>query len=279
MADLNQSYHVHIYPDMGITLKRFYIDDPDELGTVEYWKKAIDELYAKMPFPNLWKDLKLELWHMDHPDLLNAAIVQLDDFNLKKDGAQVAAGLHYGNERIALALFSDEWRARWKPDPENHGTPAQKDIDYARSVLSHEVGHWYAREADLFELSSKSYIQKTTRGLFIELYNGDDRYDEDNHIEKFAEAYRATLGSKEVVGTLGNGNLYEPSASFFTLMKQIYWLNRNLRNKNISNFQLKGNYSQWLETSGLWFLPTKTWYALTRNWEKFKWVDGKWKSI
>lgn len=245
MADLEQPYHAHVFADLGVTLKRFYLNTPDELGTVKYWETYIRQLYSQMPFPDLWRGWVLEIWHKD---CKTGPFVQWPG----------ALGLTWPNvERSAL-----------KCDPAN--------IKIAQSALSHEVGHWYANESEVYGVLP---IQKKLSALFSIYHDGPGS----NEAEKWAEAYRYYLGDDVVRGTFGGYDGYfRPSEMIRTLLTCAYWLNGNLKNKTISGFTLHETWCEWVEESRRywwqWF-PDRTSYALTRGWDLFMWTGEKWSKV
>lgn len=273
MANLNTNCHVHFYPDLEVTLKRFYCGDSntqDQLGTIHFWKKYIDELYAQMPFKELWRNLVLEIWHMDHPDLLilsrDKKIPTLLDFKVDVPGYQTAVGLHFGNERIALGVFPTGWD---KHNPNDYLPVNTANLIYTAKAMSHEIGHWYFEESKFFHRSNE--IQKIMNNLYIE-----NKYTQTANIsENAAEEYRAIFGSDDVRGFFSDNKPYTPTNKLRTLIKIGYMLNGVLSNKNFSNFVMHDTWCEWIEYGFWYWNPRKR--ALTQNWQLFEQIDGKWK--
>jgi hypothetical protein len=259
MADLQtQKYHKHIFPDLNITLKRFYTrESPDKVGTLEMWKEGLDDLYNQMPFPDFWKDMVLEIWDMKSPDLISKTNATLLDFDLHTPGNQTAAGLYFNGDskRLALGVFSGNYFG-------------------ARDTMSHEIGHMYGDISDLFE--GKAGIST----ILTKWFEDNRPHQTSNLHEDFAETYRAILGGVQSRGTFSDRKKYTPPPEMYTFMRTAFWLAANLKNTIVSDFSIKGSYCQWLEWYKFgWVQYPRKWYALTNNWDKFAWENGKWVSV
>lgn len=255
MANLDTNYHAHYYPDLGVTLKRFYIGpDAEYLGTVARWKREIDELYNQMPHPEFWRNLKLEVWDMAHPDLLNGASPTLKDYDLKTPGYQTAVGLHFGGERIALGYFKE------------------RGIEYSIKALSHEVGHWYADQAGY---GSNTWWGREFRGLFNEIRP----HQTENEHEDFAEVYRAILGSNQCRGYFSDDKAFYPTDSLKTLIKCALPIADRARYLNISSLKVMGTWVKLTVKTGFWPLERTQYFAVTQNWDWFEWTGSKWKQL
>lgn len=270
MANLNAKYHTHIYPDLGITLKRFYCGaSPDELGRVDFWKQSIDEMYAKMPCPDLWKNLTIEIWHMDHPDLLEAGKVTLADYDPNTPGCQVAAGLYFGNERLALGVFPEGWQA---PQPNNPRQVNDYNAWKTRNVLPHEIGHWYFDQSGMNK-GGTSHIQKILDWNWENVIRIKQI---PNTHEEAAEFYRAMFGTSDTIGRFSDNKPFVPGEKKKSFVKMIYMLYGTLKNTYIRSFQLHDTWCEWEE--GYWWWEQKK-RALTSNWDLFEWRDNGWRQL
>jgi hypothetical protein len=271
MSNLTQKYHKHIFPDLNISLSRFYVGGtPDEVGSVSFWKEAIDQLYAQLPFPEFWKSFELEIWHMGSPDLIKHDSVTLLDYDKSVAGYQTAAGLFFGNKKLALGVFYPGWQ----PGVPSASIPSTDDLKNARKVISHEIGHAYSDMSNLFKDHSK--IANTLSTTFERLRPNQTQ----NVHEDFAETYRACLGTDECRGTFSDGKLFMPSPALNTLMRCCFMLSRNLENKNWSNLKFNDSWCQWEQVEfSIWPFYSTRYYALTVNWEMFIWENNTWKKI
>ena len=262
MADLTQKYHIHTIPWYEVILKRFYIgDDPNSVGTVDFWKYAIMQLYDQMPFPTLWKGIEMEIWDMNCPDLINSTKATLLDYDLSQSGNQSAVGLYFGNKRLALGIYHNIDRI--------YGD----HLDYSRQALPHEFGHLYA---DMCGFTKDiSNIEKELTQQFRNLRP----HQSENEHEDYAETYRAILGTDVVRNKFSDGKIYYYNPTIKTLLKCSYWLSQNLKDKFISDFTLFDGWCRWTQYERSWWNTITTYYALTENWDQFKWDGSTWHMI
>ena len=269
MANLNTKYHVHYFPDLGVTLKRFYIWEEDELGSPYFWKEYLQQLYDQMPFKELWNNLKIEIWHMDHPDLLKLmkkGAPTLLDFRINVPGMQVATGLYFGKEKIALAVFPPKWRSH---NPSNPIPVSQDSIIYTAKTLSHEIGHWYFDQSGFF--TDKTLIGR----ILTDEYMKNKMNQTENVHENAAEEYRLILGTDNVRGTFSDNKRAVAPEKLKALIKMGYMLYTNNKRKNVFDFKLHNTWCEWKEWH--WFTVKKR--ALTQNWDRFEWRDNGWRII
>jgi hypothetical protein len=226
-------------------ITRNYVNAPEELGTAAQWADIIKQLYTQMPFPELWRPLKIEIWNMQRRDGN-----PLHNYDGK---GNTATGLTWpGQNLIQLARFE-----------------GPNGIQNALKTLSHEAGHYYA---DRCGFDGKTAIQRTLTGLFYAMRP----HQTEPEPEDFAECYRAILGADNVRYTFSDNKAFTASERLTTLFKTWFWLVGNVGNAGVSNFSIPGNYCQWLQTDSLF---SYQWLAVDQNWVKYKWNGQSWLQI
>jgi len=269
------SGNLSTYLKEGALLTRWYMGNADECGTVAFWQEHISQLYAQMPFPDLWRRVKLNVWHMDHPEQDNR--VQrgqwcLEDYQPGTPGYQVADGLTA--TEIDLALFPDGWQ------PGVYTGPARPLTDEARNhsrlALSHEFGHFhqFACRYDGSDDIAK-HIKRCFQQLRPHQAAGDNEY------EDWAETYRAILGADPCRGFFSDNKPFKPSPELYSLLRCAYWLQSNLANLPVQNCTP--------QAFGVMYCAlingVNRWRFIDLNWRGQEWVppaNGKaeyWKPI
>ena len=254
----------------GVILHRYYIGiSPDEVGSISFWDQAVRELYAQINIPFMWEGLNLHIWHMGHPELDKRRAlgeVTLEDYDLSKEGNQVAAGLFWDKSRLELGVFPPNYL----PTAVAFYPVEDSARAFAKRTLSHEVGHYYSMLCGYQR--NANYIQ--TR--ITEEFNNLRPNHAHNSEEDFAEVFRALFGIDEVRGYFSDNVSYKAPEKLYTLMKTGYWLVGNLSNKIITNLTFNDMDVTWQEKEVrvdkfLWFTNTRiidkgTW-SVNRNLE------------
>jgi len=276
-------YAAH-YISHGVVLHRFYIgESPDELGTAAFWDAHIKELYDQLPFPEYWSGLDLQVWHMDSPkldEMRASGEVNLEDYDLKTSGCQIAAGLFFSKDRLDLGVFPEGY----KPEAVSPNKLTVTNLLNARKTLSHEAGHFHAMMCGAFDTGA--YIRKEITRVFREQLQALSLAGQfGNEGEAWAEFYKSMLGAVECRGSFSDGKPFNPPRSLYLLFKTAYWLQGNLNQRVIDGFTVAENLVWWQDYSITYPIPgfpqlkSNGWFAVDQNWTKYKWQitnSGQW---
>lgn len=226
--------------ETGAQLIRHYYSTPDELGTATYWRDAVNNLGNQMPFGDYWRNLRLHIWHMDHPDLRLASAPPLLDADPATPGYQCLSGVHTDPGVIHLPVFPngfDPARPTGKPLTETNRLAT-------RQVFSHEAGHMYSHFVG-YARSGKTVWAEITRHFDSKRpYKGHNKY------EDWAECYRYFHGADDVRGTFSDGTRFNPSAELVTLFKAAYWLSVVCASSIVQNMSISPGWVQWYQPAG-----------------------------
>jgi len=269
MANLDhQKYHKHIFPDLSLTLKRFYVGDtPDDLGTVPFWKSVIAGMYSQMPKPSLWSGVEIEIWDTKSPDLINfknSKIQHLLDYDPQLPGDQGAAELYFmGNsKKIALACPL--------PNPWDTIDP----VGWCAKNLSHGFGHLYHDICGFSDAESNGGVYDHLTSLF-EQYR--PRQAQNIH-EDFAEVYRASFGHRGTLGYFSDNQPFTASPELYTLLENAYDLSSLLEGVDVSDMALHSSgWVTWTQWTWKWWWKDRTYKAMKHG-DVFTYTNEGWKS-
>ena len=264
---------ISTYLNYGVLLTRYAVgDDPNVCGQVGFWQSAVNQLYAQMPFPGLFKPLKLNIWHMDHPEqdrrFANKQYC-LADYDPNTPGAQTADGLTGGE--MDLALFPDGWTLDYsgpfRPIPDSA-------LYHARKAMAHEFGHWHQWQC---RYGAADDVSKWIAQRWREMRPCQAA----NEYEDWAEVYRALFGTDECRGYYSDGKPVSVSGELKALLQCAYWLQGNLQNLKVTAFIP--------QTIGVMYCAligtTYKWRFIGTDWRSQEWVpptNGQpeyWKAI
>jgi len=249
----------------NITLERHSMGHPDEVGSVPFWQTELDQLIRQNPFPQFWDGLKIEVWHMNDPQLKHDQPNVLD-YNLGQIGNQSAYGLCFmgGKKRIQIAVYPDNWKA----DQSGPNTISERSRTISRQSLSHEIGHMYADQCGIFTNYDRISAELTA------MFRKYRTFQASTEVEDIAEIYRACMGGDEVRGTYSDGKKAVLSAELVTLMRSMFWLSVNLRHQSVNDVTVSPDFVQW-STPGFWWL--KSHYRLNlQKWQLERWTGATW---
>jgi hypothetical protein len=248
----------------GMMLHRYTPGDNfDELGTVAQYNLLADQLLMQFGYAPLLQGVGIHLYHMDCDSLddeTKRGIVNLQDYNLTKEGHQTASGLYWNREKLQLGVFPFDWSA-------DYIGPYRRITEYGRNraalTLAHEFGHHAARA--WFDVK-KPICQELRR-----LWELNSSPNQTTSGEKVAEDYRALMGTDATRGTFSNGVKYTKADNpkLYTILRLANPLTEKLKDKIIKNVQLYQDHSiQWQEfeivtIQLLWFSFTYTKYIGT----------------
>lgn len=253
--------------NFGVTLTRCnYGPDSNECGAVSFWQQALDQLYAQMCFPGLFKPLAIWVWHMDHEDQDRMAAAHqycLEDYDPNTPGYQVADGLTGG--RMDLGLFPDGWQAEYT-GPLRPITEAARQ--HARKAMSHEFGHWHQWQC---RYGGSDDVAKLITQRFHELRP----HQAENEYEDWAECYRALLGADECRGFYSDDKPCTARPEVRALLRTAYWLQSNLANLKITDFNVQSDGVVYRALFG----TAWKWRFIDHNWVSQEWDGTKWKFI
>lgn len=255
----------------GVTLERYYIWNPDELGDLSYWRFFFHQLKEKFPWPEIFQGYRFEVWHRDHPHLP----AKILDFDPVKPGEQKTMGLT-NQSRSMVAVYPDSYWEDGRDYRPLNPRPVGRWLYISKRTGFHEFGHWYARKANFW--GSKP-IQVLTRAAFDKYYDIDDYYSNktdpsERLAERFAESLIPLFYSP---GLDRDGQPVSVKPEAETVVRLLYWLNTRLANKNVKHFNVYPEHVTWLEESGWLWWKSFTWWKLDREYRLFKGVDGGWK--
>lgn len=249
----------------NITLERHSMDHPDEVGSVPFWQTELDQLIRQNPFPQFWDGFKLEVWHMNDPQLKHDQPNVLD-YNLGQIGNQSAYGLCFmgGKKRIQIAVYPDQWRS--DQSGSNHVTEKSRQI--SRQSLSHEIGHMYADQCGIFTNYDRISAELTAA------FRKWRTFQASSEVEDIAEIYRAVMGGDEVRGKYSDGKAFGHHPELSTLMRGMFWLSNNLRHQVICDLVVKQDFIEWTTPGFLWL---KSYYRLNlQKWHHERWTGSQW---
>lgn len=265
----------------GVVLHRYYIgQNPDEVGTPAFWDEAIKQLYARHPFPGYWDGLGLHIWHMDCPaldEMRSRGEVCLEDFAPNVAGCQVAAGLFHNKSRLEIGVFPPGY----SPERQSGQPILERDLIAARTVLSHEAGHFHAHMSGYGDRST--YIRRQITDMFNNLLiKSGLKLGPPG--EAWAEIYRAIMGTDETIGTFSDWKRAQIPGELAYLVKSAYWLQGNLAGKIIGQLEISDRFISWEEfrVETRFFisqLVSVGLYGLSDNWELMRWYGQKWQKI
>lgn len=261
----------------GVTLERYIHPgrNPDELGTAYQWSALIQQLHILSPIGVAVENFTLEIWHMSHPQLdeeRRQRIANLEDFDVDKDGCQVAAGLNWGTSRIEIGQFPFAWRH----DVNDYAPIAEGQLNRAMGVLSHELGHRYWHVCGLSDGSQES---QALVNLFDELRPKQGH----NIWEDFAECYRAMHGA--TAGTFSDGKEFNPSTHLQTFMRFLFdirqYMSGTITGLAYGHDSGVGDLIYWKQTVKEWWWPwpEEKWRGMTHTGKRVAWSGGKWASV
>lgn len=251
----------------NIILERHYLSNPDEVGTVQFWESEIYQLIAQNPFPKFWGGLKIEIRHMNDPELKKIENQpNVLDRDLNQAGCQNSQELCFmnGARRIQIAVYPERWTA----EQSGPNTITDYQLFISKCSLSHGVGHLQADLIGLFGSRDRISAELTSR--FRKMRPGHAQ----SEVEDAAEIYRAVMGSDTVRGTYSdNVKSTDISNELKLLMKSAFWLSDNLKNQNVSELAFGNGFASWA-ISG-WF--TKTLYRLNvSTFQHERWTGSAW---
>lgn len=254
----------------NVTLIRWHVGpNPDECGTVAFWQAALDQLYAQQPFRGLFDTLKLNVWHMDHPELDRRVLAKqwcLEDYDPNTPGFQVADGLTAAG--IDLGLFPAGWTPGVYTGPYRPLTDTSRTK--ARKALSHEFGHWHQGQC---RYGGADEVAKWIKLRFRELR--PHQAAGDNEYEDWAECYRAMLGTDECRGFFSDGKIFSPSVELYSLMRCTYWLQGNLAGLKVHDFTPQAGGVVYQALYGVAW----KWRFIGNDWRSQEWTGSAWKFI
>lgn len=227
----------------GITLHRYTPGDNfDELGTVAQYNLLADQLIMQYGYASLFNGADWHLYHMDCESLdekTKRGIANLQDYDPRKPGNQVAAGLYWNRDRLELGVFPPSWTT-------DYIGPYRRITDYGRNraalTLPHEFGHHAARKW----FDKDHNICRALR----QLWESNGSPNQTTPAEKVAEDYRALMGTDATRGTFSNGIKYtrDDNPRLYTVLRLANPLIDRLKTKYISNVRFWGdNHIQWNE--------------------------------
>jgi hypothetical protein len=209
---------------LNYLLKIFYLNNPDELGTMAYWHGLIKELYLNYGWKRFFNNERFEIWHWNHPDLLN----YLKDYDLDAtNGEQRACGINI-NDFVACGI-----------DPNNSNYSSD---EYKNGVLSHEFWHSIGGAWGMGN-TNQSFIQVLIWNEFARLLNivyTSETINISNIYEKWAECGKALFGTKLTRDKFSDNKIFQSSKhpDIWTLMKLGECLSDTLCNDHITNLEI-----------------------------------------
>ena len=268
----------------GIILTRKYLgDSADEVGSIDQWNEVFSEIYAHIPYKSVWKGLRVNAINMDS-ELLDEESKRnasnLQDYDTKKEGYQVAAGLYFNRERLDIAFFPLFWTI--EPVDYDREITDRKRQD-ALNNFAHEFGHHLARISGI--VTGGSVIRNELNKHYMNVKTTFN----DSIGEGIAEEIRAFFGDSETFGTLSNKVplKIEDHPKLYTLLRVMYPIQAHLASKNIAKTLLWDKEFLWNEVGfkytdidgdGMPEVVDSVWYSMDRNWKRYVWYreNGKW---
>jgi hypothetical protein len=246
-----------------------------ELGDTAFWRQLIDQLYAQMPFSNLFAVLRFGMYHMDHPEQRRMALLKkacLIDYDPIKEGKQTAAGLYefYLNpngENLTLGAFPNPFTYDYTGSARPISWGSLVDV---RKVASHEFGHHY------FHVCRFGYGTDDAAKRFTERFRQYRPRQADNEHEDAAEAYRAVAGADDVRGTYSDNKPATISPELRSTVRCGYWFTANLNGAWVSTLTpARGGIMYQVFSLGGW-----KWRWLDENtFRSQEWDGHNWKPI
>lgn len=273
----------------GISLERYYTEDsPDSVGSVAFWESEINEVVGRMNIPELYPNLVIRIIDMYHKviqDRRDKGLVTLEDIKPSTKECEYGAGLYWAGKFDTDPHVIEIGIYRQVPhQPDAKVAPVkivQKDLEDAKGVIGHEMGHHYMRMCgygkfavtDAQKFFSKEFDQMRVKHI-------------ESPQEAGAEMFQAVCGIDEIVGKYSDKNPHNMTDGQVSFVKNWYKLTKLTDRTVFGDLKYSRSGASWVEYwitvplfgNSIKLFPKLT-HWLDRDNNHKVWRNGRWEVL